>query len=340
MRKVINILSIVTLLSAAVSCVKSDRIYDNSRSEIAVDPVMSVMSKAIVSGTGYPEEVPFGVFATYSSNPAGEWTSGSVQSYLENKKFIDKGDNKYGGESPAYWPLSGSLVFAGYSPYYEDSQDNGAVSAAYDSATKTLSISNFVSDGQTDLMYFLPTLSNSGNYVGTLDKSNSVSAQFLHALSLISFEIKADPLDDGRVELETVTLKNANTKGDFSATCVSSSSAGTISWKNQFKTSEYPVVASSSQPIDLYSSSALATQDLFVPGSNLENSPVVEFKYNVTYNTVDESGAVETVTKEDITSSFTIKDYTTEWEAGKKYVYVVTIGLNRIEFESLTTEWR
>ena len=189
-------------------------------------------------------------------------------------------------------------------------------------------------------MYFLPALSNSGNYVGTLDKSNSVSAQFLHALSLISFEIKADPLDDGRVELETVTLKNANTKGDFSATCVSSSSAGTISWKNQFKTSEYPVVASSSQPIDLYSSSALATQDLFVPGSNLENSPVVEFKYNVTYNTVDESGAVETVTKEDITSSFTIKDYTTEWEAGKKYVYVVTIGLNRIEFESLTTEWR
>lgn len=338
MRKVINILSIVTLLSAAVSCVKSDRIYDNSRSEIDMDPVMSVMSKAIVSGTGYPVDVPFGVFATYSSNPAGEWTSGSVQSYLENKKFIHKGDNKYGGEQPAYWPLSGSLVFAGYSPYYPDSQDNDAVSAAYDSATKTLSISNFVSNGQTDLMYFLPTLSNSDNYVGTLDKSNSVSAQFLHALSLISFEIKADPLDDGRVTLKTVTLKNANTKGDFSATCVSSSSAGTLSWKNQIKTSEC-AVASSSLPTVLSSSSALATQDLFVPGSNLTNSPVVEFKYEIAYNTVDGSGNVVNATKEE-TTSFTIKDYTAEWEAGKKYVYAVTIGLNRIEFENLTAEWR
>lgn len=335
MRKVINILSIVTLLSAAVSCVKSDRIYDNSRSEIDMDPVMSVMSKAIVSGTGYPVDVPFGVFATYSSNSAGEWTSGPVQSYLENKKFIHKGDNKYGGEQPAYWPLSGSLVFAGYSPYYPDS---GSVSATFDAETKTLSISNFVSDGQTDLMYFLPTLSNSDNYVGTLDKSNSVSAQFLHALSLISFEIKADPLDDGRVTLKTVTLKNVNTKGDFSATCVSSSSAGTLSWKNQIKTSEY-AVASSSLPTVLSSSSALATQDLFVPGSNQTNSPVVEFKYEIAYNTVDGSGNVVNATKEE-TTPFTIEDYTAEWEAGKKYVYAVTIGLNRIEFENLTAEWR
>ena len=28
------------------------------------------------------------------------------------------------------------------------------------------------------------------------------------------------------------------------------------------------------------------------------------------------------------------------WEDGKKYVYGVTIGLNRIEFENLTADWR
>ena len=102
---------------------------------------------------------------------------------------------------------------------------------------------------------------------------------------------------------------------------------------------DHPVVASSSLPKVLSSSSALATQDLFVPGSNLANSPVVEFIYDITYNTIDGSGTVVTVTK-DITSSFTIKDYTTEWGAGKKYVYGVTIGLNRIEFENLTADWR
>ena len=113
MRRVINILSIVTLLSGAVSCVKSDRIYDDSHAEIAMDPVMSVMSKAIVSGTGYPEDVSFGVFASHSANPEGEWTSGTVHPYLENWEFVHVGDSKYGGEQPAYWPLSGSLVFAG-----------------------------------------------------------------------------------------------------------------------------------------------------------------------------------------------------------------------------------
>ena len=320
-----------------MSCVKSDRIYDGAPNAIEFDPVMSAMAKSIVTGTQYPGTVPFGVYASYSSNPAGEWPSGSTQSYFENTEFVFKSDNKYGGSPSVYWPLSGSLVFAGYSPYYPDS---GSVSATFDAATKTLSITNFVSDGRTDLMYFLPTLSLSGNYVGVLDKKNAVPVQFRHALSLISFEIKADPLDDGRVKLETVTLKNANEKGDFSATCASSSSAGTLTWKNQTKISDSGyAVASSSLPKVLSSSSALTTQDLFVPGSNLADSPVVEFIYDITYNTIDGSGTVVTVTKEDITSSFTIKDYTTEWGAGKKYVYGVTIGLNRIEFEKLTADW-
>ena len=338
MRRIINIVSIVTLLCAAVSCTKSDRIYDNSRSEIAVDPVMAVMSKAIVTGTGYPDEVSFGVFASYSANPAGEWTSGTVQPYLENKEFIHIGESTYGGEQPAYWPFYGSLVFAGYSPYYQNPQDNDDVAAAFDAASKTLLIQNFVSDGQTDLMYFLPTLSLAGNYVGVFDENNAVPAQFHHALSLISFEIKADPLDDGKITLQEVTIRNANRKGDFSATCASTSNEVSLSWKNQREPIEYKV-SSPDLSVVLYSSSAFTTQDLFVPGSNLASSPVVEFKYDVTYKTV-ESGTVVTVTKKDITSSFTIKDYTTEWEAGKKYVYVVTIGLNRIEFENLTADWR
>ena len=334
MKIIAEILSIVILLAGMASCAKTDRLYDDDRTEIAMRPVMSVMPKAPVTGTEYPAGASFGVNAYYSSDYSHgqEWTSGSsVQPDCENRKFAQEGDT-FSGSPKCYWPHQGSLVFAGYSPFNAEKE-----SVTFDPVEKTLTITGFESDGQTDLMYFLPTLSNSGNYVGTLDKSNSVSAQFFHTLSLISFEIKADPLDDGKVTLKTVTLKNANTKGDFSATCVSSSSAGTLSWKNQI-TSEYPV-ASSSLPTALSSSSALATQDLFVPGSNLTNSPVVEFKYEIAYNTVDGEGDVENATKEE-TTSFTIEDYTAEWEAGKKYVYAVTIGLNRIEFENLTAEWR
>lgn len=336
MKRVADILLMTVLAAGLLSCTKTDRFYGDSQEEIAMRPVMHSMTKAVsgpVTGSQYPDAEHFGVVAYYSSDytHGAEWTStASVMPYLDDREFAKEGST-FSGNPKCYWPHQGSLVLAGYSPF-----DATKESVTFDPDAKALAITGFESDGQTDLMYFLPELSN-GNLKG-VNSGNSVSAQFLHALSLISFEIKADPLDDGRVTLKTVTLKNANTKGDFSATCVSSSSAGTLSWKNQIKTSEY-AVASSSLPTVLSSSSALATQDLFVPGSNLINSPIVEFKYEIAYNTVDGSGNVVNATKEE-TTSFTIEDYTAEWEAGKKYVYAVTIGLNRIEFENLTAEWR
>ena len=315
MRKVINILSIVTLFSAAVSCVKSDRIYDNSRSEIDMDPVMSVMSKAIVSGTGYPEDVPFGVFATYSSNPAGEWTSGPVQSYFENKEFSHKGDNKYGGD--AYWPLSGSLVFAGYSPYYPDS---GSVSATFDAETKTLSISNFVSDGQTDLMYFLPTLSNSGNYVGTLDKSNSVSAQFFHALSLVEFNVKGVD-NDVTVKLKDITFKNIPRMGTLTA------DASGCSWGDLSSPDDLPVFSSDDDDDDdgeLSSETPVTATSLVIPGSAVD----IDLAYDVVGATSHEK-----------TGTITPGNAVTEWVAGKKYIYNLTIRSGFIVVESVTTSY-
>ena len=315
MRKVINILSIVTLFSAAVSCVKSDRIYDNSRSEIDMDPVMSVMSKAIVSGTGYPEDVPFGVFATYSSNPAGEWTSGPVQSYFENKEFSHKGDNKYGGD--AYWPLSGSLVFAGYSPYYPDS---GSVSATFDAETKTLSISNFVSNGQTDLMYFLPTLSNSGNYVGTLDKSNSVSAQFFHALSLVEFNVKGVD-NDVTVKLKDITFKNIPRMGTLTA------DASGCSWGDLSSPDDLPVFSSDDDDDDdgeLSSETPVTATSLVIPGSAVN----IDLAYDVVGATSHEK-----------TGTITPGNAVTEWVAGKKYIYNLTIRSGFIVVESVTTSY-
>lgn len=336
MKKVANILLTAVLMAGLLSCAKTDRIYDDTKTEIAMKPVMHTPTKEIVEGTTYPTGVNFGVLAYYSSayGDQDKWTDLTGENapvpYIDDQKFVSKGDGTFGGSDPCYWPHQGSLVFAGYSPY-----DSGTPS--FNCSTKTLTITGFTSYGQTDLMYFLPELLD-GSLKGLNTSTTPVPASFNHALSLISFEIKADPLDDGKVTLKTVTLKNANTEGDFSATCVSSSSAGTFSWKNQINTSEY-AVATSSLPKVLSSSSALATQDLFVPGSNLTNSPVVEFEYEIAYNTVDGSGDVVNATKEE-TTSFTIEDYTAEWEAGKKYVYAVTIGLNRIEFENLTAEWR
>lgn len=314
MRKVINILSIVTLLSAAVSCVKSDRIYDNSRSEIDMDPVMSVMSKAIISGTGYPVDVPFGVFATYSSNPAGEWTSGPVQSYLENKKFIHKGDNKYGGEQPAYWPLSGSLVFAGYSPYYPDS---GSVSATFDAETKTLSISNFVSDGQTDLMYFLPEVSDD-KLVGLNSGASSVPAVFSHALSLVEFNVKGVD-NDVTVELKGITFKDIPRMGTLTA------DASGCNWDEDDLSSygDLQVFLSDEGEV-LSSETPVSATSLVIPGSAVN----IDLAY-------DAVGA----TSHAKTGTITPENAVMEWVAGKKYIYNITIRSGFIVIESVTTSY-
>lgn len=185
MKIIAEILSIVILLAGMASCTKTDRLYDDDMTEIALRPVMSVMPKAPVTGTEYPAGASFGVVACYSSEygDGQEWTELSSEPllYIDNREFRKSGDT-FSGNPACYWPLSGSLVFAGYSPY-------GSGTPSFDCSTKTLTITGFTSNGQTDLMYFLPDLSN-GNLVGINNGASSVPVAFSHALTLLEFNIK------------------------------------------------------------------------------------------------------------------------------------------------------
>ncbi len=298
-----------------MSCVKSDRIYDGAQNVIEFDPVMSAMAKSIVTGTQYPETVPFGVFAYYSANPAGEWTSGSPQTYFEDTEFVNKSDNKYGCSPPVYWPLSGSLVFAGYSPYYPDS---GSVSATFDAATKTLSISNFVSDGQTDLMYFLPTLSPSGNYVGVLDKKNAVPAQFRHALSLISFEVKAKVGDEKNILLKEIQIIDAKTKGNL---IVSADAPDAGVWSSLSTPATFDIFASDGETIS--AGSPIIVNRLMIPG----DAATIRVVYDIDKYPNDSNDTLVPQTKVFSPQELSL----TEWEIGKKYTYILTIGARKIE---------
>lgn len=298
-----------------MSCVKSDRVYDGAQNAIEFDPVMSAMAKSIVTGTQYPATVPFGVYASYSSNPAGEWTSGSTQSYFENTEFVYKSDNKYGGSPSVYWPLSGSLVFAGYSPYYPDS---GSVSATFDVATKTLSISNFVSDGRTDLMYFLPTLSPSGNYVGVLDKKNAVPVQFRHALSLISFEVKAKVGDEENILLKEIQIIDAKTKGNL---IVSADAPDAGVWSSLSTPATFDLFESDGEKIS--AGSPIIVNRLMIPG----DAASIRVVYDIDKYPNDSNDALVPQTKVFSPQELSL----TEWEIGKKYTYILTIGARKIE---------
>ena len=329
MRRVINTLSIVTLLSAAVSCVKSDRIYDNSRSEIAVTPVMSAMSKAIVTGTGYPAEVPFGVFASYSANPAGEWISGSVYPYLENWKFVHAGDSKYGGEPPAYWPISGSLVFAGYSPYRKadvSKADESKVDNVAFTSAGTLSITDYTTDYVSDLMYFLPEVSN-GNLIGIGKTSSAVPISFRHALALVSFEVNAKAGDEDNILLKEIKILDAKIKGTFT---VSANDPDGGEWSALASPAEVQLFSSDAGQT-IPAGSPIGAQVLMIPG----DAATIQVVY-----AIDKNPGIDTDALVELTKDFTPQDLAlTEWEVGRKYTYTLTIGARKIE-ASPTVSWQ
>ncbi|MBQ9722098.1 MAG: fimbrillin family protein [Bacteroidales bacterium] len=317
MKIIAEILSIVILLAGMASCAKTDRIYDDTKTEIAMKPVMHTPTKAIVEGTTYPTGVNFGVLAYYSSayGDQDKWTDLTGENapvpYLDNQKFVTQGDGTFGGYDPCYWPHQGSLVFAGYSPY-----DSGTPS--FNCSTKTLTITGFVSNGQTDLMYFLPEVSDD-KLVGLNSGASSVPAAFSHALSLVEFNVKGVDNDE-TVKLKGITFKGIPHMGTLTA------DASGCSWdEDDLSSYDDLQVFSSDEGEVLSSETPVTATSLVIPGTAVN----IELAY-------DAVGVTSHPTK---TGTITPENAVTEWVAGKKYIYNLTIRSGFIVIESVTTSY-
>lgn len=311
MKKVANIVLLAVLAAGLLSCTKTDRFYGNPQKEIAMNPVMHSMTKAEVpgpvTGSQYPDAEHFGVLAYYSPlfTNGQEWTSlTSVKPYFENREFAKEGDT-FSGSPKCYWPHQGSLVLAGYSPY-------GSGTPSFNCSTKTLTITGFTSNGQTDLMYFLPDLSNE-NLVGINSRGSSVSAAFSHALSLVEFNVKGVDNDE-TVKLWSITFKDIPHMGTLTA------NASACSWSDQSSPDDLPVFS----PVDgvfLSSETPVTATILVIPGDAAD----IELKYDaIGVSTHDKTGTIKP------------GDAVTKWVAGKKYIYNLTIRSGIIIIDSLS----
>lgn len=104
-------------IGAMAACTKSN-VQLEQPGEIAFQPVAQKATKAAVDGTVYPVDESFNVWAWWddvapSANPT---YANYTAKYIDAGKFIARDNFNWGGETPYYWPTSGSLVFAGYSP--------------------------------------------------------------------------------------------------------------------------------------------------------------------------------------------------------------------------------
>lgn len=132
-----KIISIVLGVAALAACTKTSVSYEQP-GEIALAPVTRAnMTKAAITGTTFPTTNDMGVYAFYNAGklvgtPKEEFLTGSA-AYLNNVKFVNRtGTGNWGGETSYYWPKTGSLVFAAYSP----SAANLAYSAGEDKFSK------------------------------------------------------------------------------------------------------------------------------------------------------------------------------------------------------------
>lgn len=212
-------------IAAMAACTKSNVQFEQP-GEIAFQPVAQKATKAAVDGNKYPTTENFNVWAWWGDNNA---TIDATYSHFADNKYIDKGsfkhrnDNIWSGVSPYYWPTTGSLVFAGYSP-----AENLGGTFDYSLNEKKFTITNYKQSANPantkDLMWFDVTSQSyntrvqTGSGVSKINAEQGVTVTFKHALSWLTFKFNVADADlSEKWTVTGVTLKNIKTKGNCEA---------------------------------------------------------------------------------------------------------------------------
>ena len=337
----------ILLAVAAVACTKTEVAYDNTQiGEIAFMPISGNITKAAVTDGIFTKTNHIGLFAYYTPDvPAGA-DGATVSDYTKfTKTFFndtefycpDNTKSIWAGLTPQYWPVTGSMVFAGYSLEPAGKANNVSFdrngTAGYTLATDCLTISNYVQSNITNSTYDLL-------YFGRTDKSYgkntiSVPVVFNHALAWIEIQVKGDTgsLVDGRKwTITNVEFRKVNTKGTFTYT----GTAGIAVWSAQAEPKNVVVFNMDKAVIPGRLPKVLT--DSFETIENVTNGTLVipqtaqKLYVTVEYQSPANDHIVEVV-EVDIPTS------TPAWEAGKKYTYQLTFSPQEILVAPSVGSW-
>jgi hypothetical protein len=328
-------------IGAMAACTKSN-VQLEQPGQISFQPVAQKATKAAVDGTYYPTDAAynFNVWAWWADKAANtaDTEIGSFNTiYINKQTFKFKELQNWGGlDKPYYWPTTGSLFFAGYSPA------NAPGGFGYSHGEKKLIITGYEQSEDisktTDLMWFHLT---DKSYDRTT-ASVPVPVQFHHALSWLSFRfnlVSADTPQDWTIK--SVKLTGIETKGNFTAVKGNSSSdQGTATWSEWSETKEvqvynkdagYPVkyVTNAYDPLEDDPSVLENTKNgvLVIPQScaPADAELVIEFQQ------VAPSGTIVSQKK--------TLELGTEWLPGKHYIYTITFGAEEILIAPTVVDW-
>lgn len=346
MRKIVYA---VLTICAVAACTKVT-VLSEEPGEISFHPVAAKATKAAVDGTTYPVALNFRVWAWWDDAEASESPSYSdyLTLYINKGEFKMKSGTNWGGwdssqgkAHPYYWPTTGSLVFAGFSPA------DAPGDFTYDLKTQTFKATNYVQSNiiaeTKDLMWFDAGKSYKTN-LGTKEAPVGIPAVFHHALSWLTFRFNLkDATTSQNWKITGVTLKNIETKADYTHPVTSPDTP----WKNQTErkdmvvwTGEHNVVYKSTEPDKLES---VENGVVIIPQSSIAGSDPVKDpapQLEITYSLKNSAGTPEYLEGQKVSMLLPVEG--SAWQPGKHYTYTIIFGANEIlvspNIENWTTE--
>lgn len=310
MKQFLFLAAAATMLFAG--CQKTEVVYDNPEAqEIAVFAVNQTATKAPVEGTTFPE-VTMKVGAYLA---AGDGVTSGGRNYFDGTSFNKATTYWTGGK---YWPLSAAtLNFLAVAPEVESAVTTTFNKTNHASSSVTTVTSN--ETNQHDVMYAVARVSKTAG-----SAPSNVSMTFNHAYSWVDFYFKKAE-GAPTITINKITVNDVSCNGTFTVTATNAGSAtealtATGAWSGN-------------------------------PSINIAvNAPTGEF--SLTTNLTEYNKGILLIPADPMSSfviNYTIDgqtfDYTytpsstLTWEAGKKYVYNITMSPSLISIDPKVTEW-
>ena len=337
------------VIAAMAACTKSNVQFEQP-GEIAFQPVAQKATKAAVVGAGYPTEEAynFNVWAWWGDNNAtidATYSSFAANEYINEGTFKHRNDNIWGGEPSYYWPTTGSLVFAGYSP-----AENLGGTFGYSLNEKKFTVTNYKQSADPantkDLMWFDVTSKSyntrvqTGSGVIPITAEQGVPVTFKHALSWLTFKFNVADADlSEKWTVTGVTLNNINTIGN----CVAEKSdkAAEVAIWDVTNVTESQVKSSMNVLADTPKVVTYKGQEEDNPA--IDNGGVVIIPQSCTSVTI-------TFTQKTHVGSTSTPSQTIElplsagadgeaWLSGKRYIYTIVFSADEILIAPTVAPW-
>lgn len=319
--------------AALAGCVSNEaEVSSKADGKIAfAAPVVSGVTRAYEGeiANPYPTEENFVVSAMYYDNGFDSWNNG--QSYMSGVEVAyNETDNAW---APAgqdyYWPKNGSLTFFAYSP-----ADFAAWAPAINADEKLVASAVAVTAANVDLLYSDLTKDQTKAGHATNQYYNGVDIKFYHALSSIVFKTRlTSELNGATITVNEVTLSGVASEGDFEW---SLDAEDTPVWSNQAEAAGYTAVTGAEQEVVYGDAAALeGAAPLILLPQNLADV-VATVKYTIRN---EGEAAIEQIAEVALADLKYGSQLTAEWQPGKRYIYTVNFGLDRIVFAPQVKDW-